>query len=556
MVDNLSLRLRSLLLGALTSVSLLSLSPAASGFETVMVNGVEATRILIAPPRSDLGETIRDGLRHAVNSAQTGRAKADADKLYYFYGSRHFEPLWLSEANGKIAFSEAAQQIVALFAEAHLQGLDPKDYLTDGIDIAAAEGDPERLAALEAEFSAAILRYATDAYAGRLDPRTVSENIDVVPKSVDEAELFAAIAEAKNPANVLMGYHPTHPEFLALREQLAKHYAGEIEDRPQLQDGKLLRVGMTDLRVPMLRDRLDADLAPDADPAVYDEALAEAVRSFQTRLGLTADGVVGPATIAAINGAGGATRADIVANMERWRWLPADLGEFNVFVNIPQYTVQVMDGDEVVWQSRTVVGTTTRQTPVFSDQIRHVVTNPYWNLPPTILRQDVMPRVAANPGYLDSQNMELLFNGTRIDPWRVDWTLANPNQFRVRQRPGPNNALGRVKFLFPNSHDVYLHDTNAPGLFSRSMRALSSGCVRVEDPFGFADALLKLEPSFTVASLENSLDGSNERWFNMDHRVPVHLVYFTLRIDDDGQTRSYADVYGHNARMIEMLGLD
>lgn len=556
MGDRLGLRFNRLLLGALTPLLLCAGPTAISAFETVTVNGIEATRILIAPPQTELDRTIRDGLRDAIAATQAGsRARSDADRLYYFYGARHFEPLWLNETDKGVVFSKAAQDVVALFEEAHLQGLDPADYLGEGLDPSAAAGDPQALAALEARFSASILRYANDAYSGRLDPRTVSGFIDIAPKSVDEGDLFARLAGAADPAAVLMSYHPRHREFVALRDLLARHYAGEIEDLPPIADGKLIKLGTTDLRVPMLRERMGVALAEGADPALYDAALAAAVEAFQGQMGLNPDGVVGPATVAAINGANGASRAEIVANMERWRWMPEDLGAFNVFVNIPEFRLDVNREGRSVWNTRVIVGTAENQTPVFSDMIRHVVTNPYWNVPSSILRAEIFPQVSRNPNYIASQNMELLYQGNAVDPWMVDWSRATPSMFRVRQKPGTSNALGQVKFLFPNSHDVYLHDTNARYLFERSMRALSHGCVRVQDPFGFAEALLQHEPDLTVASLESTL-GGNERWFNMDRQVPVHLTYFTLRIDADGTVRSFADRYGHDAAMIGMLGLE
>lgn len=528
-----------------------------AAYETVLVGEVETPRIVVAPPRNALERTIRDGLREAVAAAPaSSRARTDAEQLYYFYGARHFAPLWLTEdPSGQPVFSPSAQGVIELFERAHLEGLDPADYLTEDLDIPAAMNDPERLAALEAAFSAAMLRYAQDAYSGRLDPRAVSSNIDVAIKRVDEKALLESLASASDPAAILQEFHPTHREFVALRDLLARHYDGSIAPVRTVPDGKLLKTGMSDPRVPLLRERLGVPAASEDSTGVYDIALADAVKAFQAEMGLNADGVVGPATIAALNGAAGATRADIVANMERWRWMPEDLGDFNVFVNIPEYRLEVVKNDEIVWDTRTIVGQINRQTPVFSDNIRHVVTNPYWNVPPTIQRQDVMPKVTANPGYLASQNMELFYGGRQVDPWSVDWSAANPAAFRVRQKPGRSNALGMVKFLFPNSHDVYLHDTNSPGLFARSLRAISSGCVRVENPFEFARVLLQFEPNFTVASVESSVGGGNERWFHMDHRVPVHLAYFTLRVSEDGTVRSYADVYGHNAKMIDMLGL-
>jgi L,D-transpeptidase YcbB len=544
-------------LAVLGSAPVLPFVSGASAYETVIVGEVETTRILVAPPRNALERTIRDGLRNAIAAAPNGsRARTDAEQLYYFYGARHFAPLWLVEdKTGTTTFTAAAQGVIDLFGRAHLEGLNPADYLTDALDIPAAMSDPRRLAALEGAFSASMLRYAQDAYSGRLDPRSVSSNIDAAIKRVDEKALLESLSASSDPASILEALHPSHREFIALRNLLAQHYSGAIAPVQTLPDGKLIRSGMSDDRVPLLRERLGVPTVSDDVTGVYDTALVAAVQAFQKEMGLNPDGVVGPATVAALNGMAGATRADVIANMERWRWMPENLGDFHVLVNIPEYRLEVSKYGEIVWDTRVIVGTTARQTPVFSDQIRHVVTNPYWNVPPTILRQDVMPRVASNPGYIDSQNMELFYGGQRVDPYMVDWTAANPTSFRVRQRPGSSNALGMVKFLFPNTHDVYLHDTNSPGLFSRSMRAISSGCVRVQNPFEFARALLQYEPNFTVASLEGSL-GSNERWFNMDNHVPVHLAYFTLRIGKDGAVRSYADVYGHNARIIEMLGLE
>ncbi|WP_158541677.1 L,D-transpeptidase family protein [Pelagibacterium lacus] len=546
--------MKTLFLAALAGVSLLAFPSVSSAYQTVSVAGVEATRILIAPPRNDLERSIRAGLQQALDDATGARAGADARQLYYFYGTRHFAPLWLEETTDGIVFSAAAESVIALFEDANLQGLDPDDYRLEGLDVAAASGNPHALAGLEAAFSAAILRYATDAHAGRLDPRTVSGFIDVAPKTVDEAELFSALAASGDPASVLMRYHPTHPEFVALRDLLARHEAGEFEAREPIAESGLIKLGMHDPRVPLLRDRLEIDAPIGGDAAVYDAQLMAAIEAFQTRMGLNPDGVVGPATIAAINGANGSSRAEIIANMERWRWMPEDLGAFNVFVNIPEYRLDVVRDGRSVWDTRVIVGTKANQTPVFSDMIRHVVTNPYWNVPSSILSGEIFPQVARNPNYIASQNMELLYQGQAIDPWTVDWSRATPSMFRVRQKPGTSNALGQVKFLFPNSHDVYLHDTNARYLFDRSMRALSHGCVRVEDPFGFAEALLQFEPSLTVASLETTL-GGNERWFNMDRKVPVHLAYFTLRIDQDGTVRSFGDLYDHDAKMIELLGL-
>jgi murein L,D-transpeptidase YcbB/YkuD len=238
--------------------------------------------------------------------------------------------------------------------------------------------------------------------------------------------------------------------------------------------------------------------------------------------------------------------------MERWRWEPNDYGDFQVTVNIPEFRLWIMNKDEVHYTTRVVVGTPKNQTAVFNDEIEHIVVNPYWNVPSSIATNEIKPHLIANPGYLASQNMEMLSGGKVINASAIDWTQTNINKFHIRQKPGAGNALGRVKFLFPNQHDIYLHDTPSKSLFSRSFRAYSHGCVRVENPMDFADALLKLEPSLSAETLTAAF-GDTERWFNLKTKVPVHISYFTLRVDADGTIRSYGDVYGMNQRLKELL---
>jgi murein L,D-transpeptidase YcbB/YkuD len=319
---------------------------------------------------------------------------------------------------------------------------------------------------------------------------------------------------------------------------------------------------MKDDRVPLLRDRL-AVAAPEipegATDAVvdttYDQALVDAIKAFQESLGLTADGVLGPATVAALNGGSNVSKDDIVANMERWRWEPENFGDFHVEVNIPEFTVWIMQDGAPVHSTRVVVGTPTHQTPVFSDEIQNIVVNPYWNVPPSIATAEIKPHLIANPYYLDSQNMEMLAGGKVINAAAIDWTTTNINNYHIRQKPGPGNALGKIKFLFPNEHDVYLHDTPSKSLFSRAFRAYSHGCVRVQNPMDFAAALIETNPELTLAKIE-ALEGPKEKWVTLQNHIPVHLMYFTLRVDEDGTIRSYGDVYGHNKKLIELLNAE
>jgi len=557
--------MRSLLAVLLVGTLVLASPATALAQEVVNVAGVQATRVVIAPPRTDIARLIRAGLSQRYHGAGKDSAGyADTQRLYFFYGARGFEPLWLAEdASGGVTFSPNAERIISVFEQAEREGFDPSRYLTADLDIAAAGTDPIRLAALETAFSGAALRYAQDAYGGRIKPTAVDPLWTITPKTVDSTDMLMKLATSETPDRILLDLSPKHREFVQLRQALSKFYDGSvINDAVTIPDGPLLKLGMQDERVTLLRQRLDVaepDIPETAGANVtvditYDMALVEAVRMFQESLGLTADGVTGPATVAALNGGTATTREDIIANMERWRWEPDDLGDFHVAVNIPEFRVRIMNKGEMAYTTRVVVGTPKNQTPVFSNQIRHIVVNPYWNVPASIARNEIAPKLAANPYYLDSQNMEMLYGGKLVNAAAIDWTSTNVNQFHIRQRPGAGNALGSVKFLFPNEHDVYLHDTPSKSLFARSFRAYSHGCVRVENPMEFADALLATHPTLSAASLE-ALYGPTERWVSLKNPVPVHLSYFTLRVDPDGTIRSYGDVYGANKKLIGLLGL-
>ncbi|MEX0628566.1 MAG: L,D-transpeptidase family protein [Cucumibacter sp.] len=539
---------RPLIIGALA----LGLAAQAPAQETMLIDGVEATRIVIPPARSELARIIKAELRDRYYAARPETAEwLAAQKLYFFYAGRRFEPLWLVETPNGVAYSATAGKILGVFEDAGYQGFRPADYLTPGIDIGDAGNDPARLASVETAFSASAYLYARHAVGGRIAPGLVSRMITIRPTQIDPSELLVNLAAADNPDEMLLSLHPTHREFLALREQLARIAAGDVEQLVTIPDGELIKANMADARVPLLRERLNVPF-PATDPLVFDETVRQALISFQESLGLIPDGVVGPATVAALNGTHGASAEDVVANMERWRWLPRDLSAFYVLVNVPEFRLEVHHADAVAYSTRVVVGQRTHQTPIFYDEIEHIVVNPYWNVPLSIASNEIAPLLRENPGYLANNNMELLYGGRVINASSVDWSETSVNNFRIRQRPGAGNALGNIKFLFPNQHDVYLHDTPSKSLFARSIRAFSHGCIRVQNPMDFADALLEYEPDLDSAKLA-ALFGSSERWVNIERHVPVYISYFTLRVSEDGTLRTYADIYGHNERLVNLL---
>ena len=502
------------------------------------------TRIVIAPAISPAAKLLKTQL----SKARDAGAEAAQD-LYFFYGGRGFEPVWITGGESGWTVDPKTQALVDLFKGAEALGLDPADY---AIGAEAVVATAEDAVAYELALMSSALRFGLDNYGGRLDPRSISPNLDMPRLKPATTDLLQRLSEADDPAKLLADLAPSEPAFVHLLRLLGD----TDEDAPapvEVADGPSIKPGATDDRVASLRQRLGITALDGAD-LIYDEPLVEAVKSFQASLALTSDGIVGNATRQALNRSGRITREQILVNLEKWRWLPRERGDYRVEVNVPEFRLWIRRDGAVVHETRVVVGTPANQTPIFYDQIRHVVVNPYWNVPVSIARNEIGPQVRRDPGYLSRREFELLSAGKLVDPWSVDWSSVAPGTFpfSIRQKPGAQNALGQVKFLFPNKHDVYLHDTPEKSLFSRDVRAYSHGCVRVENPFDFADALLANEPKFGRDTLVAAF-GPRERWFNMDVKVPVYLTYFTLRVDEDGEVRSFADIYGHDKKIADAL---
>lgn len=501
----------------------------------------EVQRIVIAPAVSDTAIALKASIRASRDARAIG-----AEELYYFYGGRGFEPLWIREDAAIWQVSPKAATLRQAFAAADQLGLDPADY---GLPDPAIRTTADAVA-YELAVTSAALRFGAENYGGRLEPRSLSPNLDMPRPQVPTDDLMA-ILDADDPGQALADLAPPEPEFQSLLKVLKEFQAPTPV--VQIGQGASIKPGTSDDRVPALRERLGLLEVGDA-ATIYDEALVEAVRAFQLDAGLSSDGVVGNATREALNNAGQITREQILVNLEKWRWLPRDRGGYRVEVNIPEYRLWVRRNGEAVHETKVVVGSAEHQTPIFYDQIRHVVVNPYWNVPTSIVRRSIAPQALRNPDFITRGGYELFYNGQAVEPSSIDWAGLAPESFpfAVRQKPSLTNSLGQVKFLFPNKHDVYLHDTPEKNLFARDARAYSSGCVRVENPFDFAAVMLANEPDIDRETLEASF-GPRERWFNMEVKVPVYLTYFTLRVDAEGSLRSFADIYGHDKRIAEAL---
>ncbi len=343
-------------------------------------------------------------------------------------------------------------------------------------------------------------------------------------------------------------------------EALARYRA--IADKggwPVVPQGPALKPGMSDPRVPVLRTRLAATgdwQGVDSDSDLYDADLEQAVRRFQARQGLEDDGVVGKGSLDALNVPVEARIDQIRVNLDRGRWVLRGLGDDYVIVNIAGFeTYMIRDGKEI-WATKSIVGRNYRKTPVFRDNIRFIEFNPTWTVPPGILGKDILPKARENPAYISEKGFTVVDgSGKQVDPKSIDWSKAKPGNFpySIVQPPGPENALGLVKFMFPNPYLVYLHDTASRGLFAKSERALSSGCVRIENPFDFAELVLSDQPEWTRKKIDEVVASGETTRVDLKTPLPVLLLYWTVWVDPDGQVSFRRDIYERDSRVLAAL---
>jgi murein L,D-transpeptidase YcbB/YkuD len=471
----------------------------------------------------------------------------DREAIQAFYALGAFRPVWIVDG----ALTPAAKSAAARLAAAGEDGLAASAYPVPVLGTQRAT--ESQIAEADLKLSAAVVLYARDARGGRVHLASLSRLITpALDLPAPDAVLSRVASGGPTAGSLLQGYNPAQPGYLALKARLATLRGhGQVLSAPsvQLPPGPVLKLGMTDPRVPTLRSRfgLEArtagtlDAAP-GDPDSYDAGVVAAVTAFQRSRGLPANGALTVQTVAALARPEAATRTDdaeaaLIVNMERWRWLPSDLGRDYVMVNIPEFRVRVIRDGRQRDEARVIVGKTESPTPIFSGMMEYAVVNPSWNVPPSILKNEFLPGLARDPNYAARRGYEVVYRNGNVS---------------VRQPPGERNALGFIKFMFPNNHAVYLHDTPNRSLFSSAHRALSHGCVRVEDPFRFADAVL---PEAWSSERLKKLIGKGERQIRLTEKLPVHLAYFTTSIDEAGTVRTLPDLYGYDSRMKVALGL-
>ena len=475
------------------------------------------------------------------------------------YARNDGERLWLGAAHP----TRQAEALTATLAAAADDALDPSRYdVSAALATVPAHGvwplrryDVRAAAEADVRITYAAVRYVHDLAYGVV-PRGALGRDWLAASNDNAAAATARVVQAAargDAARVLHKAAPRHAQYARLRVALA-HLRAVDAAGGWLPVPETLKVkaGESDAGIASVRARLvaDGELPQASTGTTLDEPLQEALKRVQRRHGLTDDGVPGSATLAALNVPAADRVREVELAMERWRWLPRDLGDRHVLVNIPAFELMGRDHGRTTLAMRVVTGQRSTPTPTFSDTMETVVFSPFWHVPPSILANEVRPALQKDPGYLAGKNMELVRNGETVDPWSVD---LDDKSLRVRQRPGAGNALGQVKFLFPNRFDVYLHDTPSRSLFARNARALSHGCVRVAEPQALAEWVLAGQAPWTTDAIVTAMGAGNERHVALENDIPVHIVYQTAWVDDDGSLRFLPDVYSRDATQLALL---
>jgi len=476
---------------------------------------------------------------------------ADGVHVRNFYGPIGFRPVWSRNSQP----TPQAKAIVTMFESAEAKGLRSVDYAAGlwAARMSDLRGDAAQ-ARFDLEMTAALVRYAYDLRNGRVNPQTMDFAYET-QSEIYLPELVNRVATAADPASVIASVEPANPEYRRLIAALATYRRIATANDEPVPVVTKLKAGDDYAGLPQLaaKLRLYGDLAADAkvEGTKYDGAIVDAVKHFQSRHGLDADGVIAKGTFAQLNVPAARRAQQIEIALERVRWTPV-IAAPAIVVNIPEFRLRGIGNEELTM--RVVVGKAAgHKTPIFDGDLKHVVFRPYWNVPPSIQRGEIAPKLTA--AYAARNNYQVVDDAGRVQEINDD-TVARVRKgsLQVRQKPGTGNALGLVKFLFPNDHNVYLHSTPQQSLFARARRDFSHGCVRVEDPAALAEWVLREKPEWTKDKIKAALEGKrDDMYVNLENPIPVKITYQTVVAQADGTVHFYDDIYGHDAKLVAAL---
>lgn len=525
----------------------------------------------------DLSEQVSVILENRVNN--TGELKKTtcwselicaSSVLREFYRSRHFRPAWSTDKG----LRWESMVLIRAIIDAELEGLRSEDYHLPSIEnllidigndqASDKQPDPYKFTDFDLLLTDAFLLYGSHLSAGRVNPQKIQSEWFIRARKVNLLKVLQYALESGQIEESLDILKPQSNVYDAMKHHMVRYkHILKSGGWPALPKGSLMRKGSKGKRVATLRTRLirsgDLDESKETEGLIFDDQLDEAVQRFQKRHGLLVDGMVGPETLAALNVPVEERIKKIKFNMERWRWLPRDLGERYVFINIANFELNIVEGEQILSTMRVVVGRKARPTPIFTGRMTYMELNPYWYIPGKIAREDILPKIWDDPNYLSKENIRVFKtwkeSALEIDPETIDWALITRNNFpfKLRQEPGSSNALGRIKFVFPNKFSVFLHDTPARALFNKTKRSSSSGCIRVENPIELAEYLLKGKPKWDRDKILTTINKGKRTILPIPDPIKVHVLYMTAWIDQDGVLNFRDDIYGQDEPLKEAL---
>jgi len=500
-----------------------------------------------APPLSEFSQQLKLKLAAGLMAVE-GDANAERfESIAAFYRENGFEPIWIKDDE----IQQKAQDAIGVLLQADQHGLNPDDYQSTALSQLLNNSDSADLVDLELKLSRSVVAYAQHLNAGRLDPQQVNREIVVFPEAAASGKILDKIKITQSVPAFLRFMAPYTPRYERLRVAL-QDYKTLAAKGPWtvIEGGEVLKPGMSDPRVLAIRKRLieDGSLAKEASEGeIYDEVLVEAVKKFQFRHGLDDDGVVGPQTLTELNVTIEQRITMLEVNLERRRWMQNNYGRYYVFSNLADQVIKLVRDEKNLHFELIQVGLPYHRTPVFSDVMEYIEINPYWNVPFSIATKEYLPKLKANAGALVSQNIQVLANGKVVSPFSIPWHSYSRGHFpvRLRQDSGRRNALGRIKFMFPNKFNVYIHDTPSKSKFEKSSRYFSHGCLRLRDPLTMAEKILG-EQGWSREKIEAVVRSGKRTIVKLKEKIPVHVTYLTAWVNKDRSIHFRQDIYGRD----------
>lgn len=538
-------RLRWLTVLALLAVPALSMTVLAGPLQDYFVPGQKV--------EAQIAETLQ------ADGRAVEKIVKDYEAIVLFYEARHFKPIWVN-SYGPL---ERGREFMDILGASWTHGLNPYSYHYAEIDALLNQNDPQKLADLELLMTDAYVRLGQDLSGIRVDPKSLNSAKHFWKQPYTAPSLLKNLGDADKIEPLVEAIAPQGQTYKRLQEELIRLSREPAEDYESILPIKLeqnfLHPYQRSSAVPKLRTRLGISGAP-ADPTVYDDRTAAAVIRFQKENGLKADGIVGGQTLEILNGTREKKIEQVVANLERLRWVDEKKPDKFVVVNIPSATLWAVENGRVAFDMPVIVGREKRPTNIFIANITGVRFNPNWTVPPTIKKDDILPKLRTDPTYLSHKGLELIYGSgaeaVTVDPESIDWanmTISDLRGYRMVQKPGANNPLGRVRVLMPNDFNIYLHDTNEPSKFSRAGRAESSGCVRMSEPEKMASFIMKERQGWTDAQMEGYFADGKMRDIGIPKTIPVYMLYYTVWINEDGRVVYGNDLYDYDNKLIKML---